>query len=49
MVFINLSDGLSNRNVALELAGDTLKYFDYENPGTGAETDLEKATCDGII
>ena len=49
MVFINLSDGLSNRNVALELAGDTLKYFDYENPGTGVETDLEKATCDGII
>ena len=27
MVFINLSDGLSNRNVALELAGDTLKYL----------------------
>ena len=25
MVFINLSDGLLNRNVALELAGDTLK------------------------
>lgn len=49
MVFINLSDGLLNRNVALELAGDTLKYFDYEKPGTGAETDLEKATNDGII
>lgn len=49
MVFINLSDGLSNRNVALELAGDTLKYFDYENPGTGVETDLEQATNDGII
>lgn len=49
MVFINLSDGSLNRNVALKLADGTLKYSDYENPGTGAETDLEKATGDGII
>lgn len=49
MVFINLSDGLWNRNVALTLIEDTLSYVDYGESGVGKETALEKATADGII
>lgn len=49
MVFLNLSDGSLNRNVALTLAGETLSYFDYGESGAGKETALEKAAADGII
>lgn len=49
MVFINLSNGPLNRNVALTLTGDTLSYFDYGESGVGKETELEKAAADGII
>lgn len=49
MVFINLSDGSQNRNVALTLNKDTLSYFDYGESGAGKETALEKATADGVI
>lgn len=46
MVFINLSDGSLNRNVALTLQNGVLSYFDY---GEGDGTALERATGEGII
>lgn len=50
MVFINLCDGTSNRNVALTLQNGVLSYFVYQPDVVGEEvTALERATGDGII